>query len=333
MGESDSQALVPYGDAEPFGVARAHVVPLPELVVAAGPKARKRFVEFFAAEIRNPRTRRAYAFAAARFTAWCEERGLSLARIEPVVVAAYVEELQRELAAPSVKQHLAAIRRLFDYLTTGGVLPHNPASSVRGPKYVVKVGKTPVLSEEETRGLFDSIDASTVVGLRDRALLAVMTYSFARVGAVVKMEVRDYYTQGRRAWFRLHEKGGKFHQVPVHHRAGEYVDAYLQAAGIGDKSRSPLFRASLARTGRLTDQALTENAALRIVKRRARTAGLPRAICCHSFRATGITSFLRNGGELSKAQRIANHESPRTTELYNRTMDEVTLDEIERIRI
>jgi len=98
--------------------------------------------------------------------------------------------------------------------------------------------------------------------------------------------------------------------VPVHHRAGEYVDAYLQAAGIGKEPRSPLFRASLARTGRLTDQALTENAALRIVKRRAKGAGLPREICCHSFRATGITSFLLNGGELSKAQRIANHESP-----------------------
>ena len=212
-------------------------------------------------------------------------------------MAAYVEGLQKELAAPSVKQHLAAIRRLFDYLATGGVLPSNPASSVRGPKHVVKVGKTPVLSEEEARTLFDSIDTGTVVGLRDRAFLAVMTYSFARVGAVVKMEVKDYYTQGKRSWFRLHEKGGKYHQVPVHHRAGEYVDAYLEAAGILAEARSPLFRTSLARTGRLTANALTENAALRIVKRRAAAAGLPREICCHTFRATGITSFLLNGGE------------------------------------
>jgi integrase len=160
-----------------------------------------------------------------------------------------------------------------------------------------------------------------------------MTYSFARVGAVVRMEVKDYYTQGKRSWFRLHEKGGKFHQVPVHHRAGEYVDAYLEAAGIVAERDSPLFRASLARTGRLTGNGLTEDAALRIVKRRAAAAGLPREICCHTFRATGITSFLLNGGELAKAQKIANHESPRTTELYNRTEDEVTPDEIERIRI
>jgi site-specific recombinase XerD len=333
VGESDTRALVPYGDGGGFDLTSAPGGSLPALVAAAGPRAKKRFVEFFAAEIRNPKTRRAYAFAVRRFTDWCEARGFALERIEPVIVAAYVEGLQKELAAPSVKQHLAAIRRLFDYLATGGVLPGNPASSVRGPKHVVKVGKTPVLTEEEARTLFDSIDTGTVVGLRDRAFLAVMTYSFARVGAVVKMEVRDYYTQGKRSWFRLHEKGGKYHQVPVHHRAGEYVDAYLEAAEILAEARSPFFRTSLARTGRLTANALTENAALRIVKRRAAAAGLPREICCHTFRATGITSYLLNGGEVSKAQKIANHESPRTTELYNRTQDEVTLDEIERIRI
>jgi len=314
-------------------LAVASGVALPATISAAGERASRRFLEFFTAEIRNPRTRRAYGFAVARFLGWCESHGLPLEKLEPVLVAAYVEELQKELAAPSVKQHLAAIRRLFDYLVTGGALPHNPASSVRGPKHLVKVGKTPVLSEEEARELFESIDAGAVVGLRDRAFLAVMTYSFARVGAVVKMAVKDYYTQGRRSWFRLHEKGGKYHQVPVHHRAGEYVDAYLEAARIAPERDSPLFRASVARTGRLTENPLTEDAALRIVKRRSAAAGLPQEICCHTFRATGITSFLLNGGELAKAQRIANHESPRTTELYNRTEDEVTLDEIERIRI
>jgi len=333
VGESESQALVPRGDGESFDVASAPAGFLPALIAHAGPRATKRFVEFFAAEIRNPKTRRAYAFAVRRFTEWCEARGLLLERIEPVVVAAYVEELQQELAPPSVKQHLAAIRRMFDYLATGGVLQGNPAASVRGPKHVVKVGKTPVLTEEEARALFDSIDPGTLPGLRDRALLAVMTYSFARVGAVVKMEVRDYYTQGKRSFFRLHEKGGKFHQVPVHHKAAELVDAYLEAAGIAGEPRTPLFRTSLARTGRLTEDPLTEHAALRIVKRRAAAAGLPREICCHTFRATGITSYLLNGGEVSKAQKIANHESPRTTELYNRTQDAVTLDEIERIRI
>lgn len=262
---------------------------------------------------------------------WCETHALPLERLEPMLVAAYIEELQHEIATPSVKQHLAAIRMLFDYLVVGQIVPFNPAAAVRGPRYVVKTGKTPVLSGEEARALLDSIETSHVVGLRDRALISVMIYSFARVGAVVKLQVKDYYTQGKKAWFRLHEKGGKFHQVPAHHKAVEHLDDYVTAAGIADEARSPLFRSSYKKTHRLTDQALTENAALLMVKRRAKDAGLPSEICCHSFRATGITAFLANGGELETAQKIAGHESPRTTSLYNRTKEELSLDEIERI--
>ena len=103
---------------------------------------------------------------------------------------------------------------------------------MRGPKHVVKKGKTPVLDTEQARALLDAIDVSTVVGLRDRALIGVMVYSFARVSAVIGMRVEDYYPNGKRWWFRLHEKGGKFHEVPAHHTAEEYMDAYLEAAGI-----------------------------------------------------------------------------------------------------
>ena len=331
MGESTwLVGMPPEGRGE---LANKGAIVLPAVVAAAGERASERFVEFFTASIRNPNTRKAYAHAVGRFMAWVEDRSLTLEQIRPVVVAAYVEQLQRELAAPSVKLHLAGITMLFNYLVTGGILVYNPASPVRGPNYTVKVGKTPVLTAEECRGLLDSIDSSTVVGLRDRALIGVMTYSFARVGAVVKMNVRDYYCQGKRAWFRLHEKGGKEHQVPAHHRAIAYVEAYLEAAGISGLGRTPLFRASLGRTGRLTDQGITEAGVLQMIKRRSREAGLPAEICCHTFRATGITAFLANGGELSKAQAIAGHESPRTTKLYDRTAEELTLDEIERIRI
>ena len=109
---------------------------------------------------------------------------------------------------------------LFDWLVTGHIMEMNPAHSVRGPKYVVKRGKTPVLTNDEARALLDSIDASTLKGLRDRALIGVMVYTFARVNAVISMKVKDYYTQGRRGWIRLHEKGGKEHDVPCHHYAG-----------------------------------------------------------------------------------------------------------------
>ena len=106
----------------------------------------------------------------------------------------------------------------FDWLITGQVLAVNPAHAVRGPKHVVKRGKTPVLVAEDARALLDSIDTSTLVGLRDRALIGVMTFAFARVSAVVGMRVEDYYPQGKRWWLRLHEKGGKRHEMPVHHK-------------------------------------------------------------------------------------------------------------------
>lgn len=221
---------------------------------------------------------------------------------------------------------------LFDWLVTGQVLPSNPASSVRGPSHVVKRGKTPVLTAEEARKLLDSIDISSLSGLRDRALLATMVYSFARVSAVVGMLVEDYYPEGKRWWLRLHEKGGKLHQVPAHHVAESYLDEYLRAAGIQADRHTPLFR-TLDRQGRLTARAATRNDVLRMIKRRAKAAGVSADTCCHTFRATGITAYLDNGGTIENAQAIAAHDSPRTTKLYDRTNDEITLDEIERIRI
>ena len=270
--------------------------------------------------------------AVRRFLAWCEERGVELDDIEPIVVAAYVEELGKTYSAPSVKQHLAAIRMMFDWLVTGGCLQWNPASSVRGPKHVVKRGKTPVLDADQARDLIDSIDLSTIVGLRDRALIGIMVYSFARVSAAVSMLVGDYYQDGKRWSFRMHEKGGKFHTVPAHHKAEEYVDAYLDAAGIRNEKWAPLFR-TVNREKQLTANALSRVDVFRMIRRRARQAQLPDGLCCHTFRATGITAYLNSGGTIEKAQAIAAHESPRTTKLYDRTCDELTLDEIERIRI
>lgn len=307
-------------------------VPLPGLIVAAGERAARRFTEFFTAEIRNRNTRRAYARAVGQFCHWCETRGLRFEALTPIHVAAYIEEVTRSRSAPTVKQALAAIRMLGNYLVLGHVLQTNPASSVRGPRYSTKKGKTPVLTPEEMRQLLDAIDITTISGLRDRALIGVMVFSFARVGAVVKMNVEDYFQNGRRSWFRLHEKGGKFHQVPAHHKADEYLEAYLSAAGILEQRKLPLFR-TLDRHRELTITRIDANDVLRMMKRYARRAGLSDRICCHTCRATGITTFLLNGGTLERAALIANHESTRTTQLYNRTDDSISLDEIERIVI
>lgn len=308
-------------------------LPIPAVIAREGEQAAKRFIEFFTANIRNPNTRAAYARAVWQFLDWTEERRLPLQNLNPIFVSAYIEGIQLHLAPPSVKQHLAAIRMLFDYLVIGQVVPHNPAASVRGPKHVVKRGKTPVLQASQARQLIDSIDTSTIVGLRDRAIIAVMVFSFARVGAVVAMNKEDYLQNGKRWWFRLHEKGGKRHEVPAHHNAEEYLDAYLEAAKSEKWSKkAPLFR-TLSREKGLTEARMTRTDVLRMVKRRAEDAQLPDSTCCHTFRATGITAYLENGGTIENAQAIAAHESPRTTKLYDRTSDEITLDEIERILI
>jgi site-specific recombinase XerD len=306
-------------------------VVIPATVADAGDQAAYRFFEFFTANIRNPNTRRAYFRATLRFFAWTQNRGLQLDRIKPPHVAAYVEELGKTQSAPSVKQSLAAVRMLFDWLVVGQVVPMNPAASVRGPKYVAKKGRTAVLAKDEMRQLLEAIDTSHVVGLRDRALIALMAYSFARIGAAVRMRGEDYYPQGRRMWLRLHEKGGKLHEMPAHHSLEAYLDAYIEAAGIADDTKGPLFRSAIGKTKKLTKKPISEADAFHMVRRRAKEAGIKTQIGCHTFRATGITVYLENGGTLEKAQQMAAHESARTTKLYDRTDDTITLDEVERI--
>jgi len=318
--------------APPPALIRAGLDALPAIVRARGERASRRFIEFFTANIRNRNTRMAYARAVKQFFDWCDEHRLELHEIEAVTVAAYIEQLGNQASKPTVKQHLAAIRQLFDYLTTGGILEVNPAASVRGPKYVVKRGKTPVLSAEEARKLLDSIESNTLIGLRDRALIGAMVYSFARVGATVTMRVGDYFQHRKRLWLRLHEKGGKRHEVPCHPSLEEFLNVWVAAAGIGRDKKGPLFR-SMGKGDRLGDKAMSRFDVLHMIKRRARAAGLPYSTCCHTFRATGITTYLENGGTLEHAQTIANHESPRTTKLYDRTREELSFDEVERIKI
>jgi site-specific recombinase XerD len=262
-----------------------------------------------------------------RFFAWCDHHKIGeIADIEPLHVAAYIEALGKDFEKPTVKQHLAAIRMLFDWLVTGQIIATNPAHAVRGPKHVVKVGKTTVLDAEQAWKLLDSIDTSTVVGLRDRALISVMTFAFARIGAVVAMRVEGW-------WVRLHEKGGKRHEMPAHHTLEAYLDAYIEAAGIRDGGKAPLFRSATGRTSTLTVKAMNSVDAWRMIQRRAAELGTRARIGCHTFRATGITAYLEAGGTLENAQAMAAHESPRTTKLYDRTGDEIMLDEVERIAI
>ncbi|WP_339502769.1 tyrosine-type recombinase/integrase [Pseudomonas silesiensis] len=307
---------------------------VPVLVSHAGERAGVRFLEFFTANIRNANTRRAYARAVTEFLTWCHAVGVpSLAAVAPLHVSTWIELQTQTLAAPSVKQRLAAIRHLFDWLVVGQVVPHNPAASVRGPSHTSRTGKTPVLDPSEARQLLDSIDIRTHSGLRDRALIALMVFSFARVGAALAMKVEDVYTQNRRLWVRLREKGGKQHAMPCHHTLEAYLHVYLVGTGIEADLKGPLFRTIQRGTGQLSAAALPQANAHAMVRRRALAAGLKTPIGNHTFRATGITAYLKNGGSLENAAAMANHASTRTTQLYDRRRDEISLDEVERVRL
>ncbi|MEO8372710.1 MAG: tyrosine-type recombinase/integrase, partial [Candidatus Solibacter sp.] len=291
----------------------------------------RRVIEFFTANINNPNTRKAYARAAAEFADWCGRNGIGHLRdVQPIHVAAHIQELQRRIAIPSVKVRLAGIRMLFDWLVLGQVMPTNPASVVRGPKHQVRKGTTPVLTADETRDLLDAIDTGSPIGLRDRALIALMTYTFARVGAAAgKMRVEDVYVQGRRTWVRLHEKGGKRHEMPCHHKLEAYLQDYIEArrtpreGAAAFTAKAWLFPSVRRRTGHFTERPMSQADVYRMVRRRAAAAGIKTQIGCHTFRATGITEYLRNGGKLEIAQQMANHESARTTGLYDRRNDRV----------
>jgi site-specific recombinase XerD len=293
-------------------------------------RAAERFFDFFTANIRNKHTRRAYYNAACGFSEFCAERVFDLARVKPVHVAGYVESLLSGFAKPTIKQHLAAIRMLFDWLVVGQVIDVNPAHAVRGPKHVVTKGRTPVLNREEARALLASIDTSTLTGLRDRALIGIMIYTFARVGAVLQMSVGDYFSQGRRGRVRLHEKGGKEHEAPCVPKLEAHLDAYITAAGIGDDKDGPLFRTTGRFTGR--PHRMTQQDGYRMIGRRARQAGIKTRIGNHSMRAIGITDYLKSDGTLEHA----NHGRsllPTHHQALRPRNEETALDEYEKVRI
>ncbi|HBE67544.1 MAG TPA: integrase [Planctomycetaceae bacterium] len=313
----------------PSGVAL-----VPTIVADLGDDASRSFLSFFVDHIRNRNTRDAYFRAANRFFDWCELRGMSLSDVQSFHVSGYIEELGQSLAIASVKQNLAALRMLFDWLMIRQVCSENPCNAVRGPKLKVTTGKTPVLDEADAKLLLESINGEDVVSQRDRALIALMIYSFARISAALSMDVKDYMPRGqRRMWIQLKEKGGRQHAMPCHHKLEEYLDAYIQAAGISDQKHGPLFRSAKGRTGVLTENRLRRGNAFDAIRRRARQAGIATQICPHTFRATGITNYLTNSGQLEVAQQMAAHADARTTKLYDRRNEQISLDEIERITI
>ncbi len=318
-------------------------LPVPEPVLARGESAAHAFMEFFAG-IENDHTRDAYLRDCLLFFSWARDQGVTdLEAVTPMMAKAYANSglphyrprfgRTKPRSKPTVQRHLAALTELYHFLVTAGAAPFNPFSSVKRPKHKVKKGKIPILGEDAARRFLEGINCETISGLRDRALIAAMVYSFGRVSAVLAMNGDDYYPRGKRWFFRLREKNGWELEVPVHHKAQDYMDAFLELAGA--IPNGPLFRSLTRRRELNQERRLSRAEADAVVKRRARQLRIPewRKLCCHSWRGTGITNFLEREGSLERAQFIAGHADPKTTKLYDRREEKATLDDIERISI
>lgn len=303
---------------------------VPDIVTRAKPAACFAWEEFFEAEIANEHTREAYRRAINRFLAWCDACGLELHTISPAHVGRYVQELPGEIATK--KQQLAAIRKFFDLCVVRHAIILNPALSVRGEKYQVLEGKTPEITKAQARRLIASIDTRTVVGRRDRAVIATLVYTAARVGAVAKLKLKHVRQTGNAWSFRFAEKGGKSREIPIRTDLEDEILAYLAAANLSEGPKdAPLFRSALRRTGKLTERPMTAIDICRMIKRRLRGAKLPGHLSPHSFRVATLTDLLESGVELADVQHFAGHADPRTTRLYDRRSRKVVRNLVERI--
>lgn len=310
---------------------------LPSLIEAAGHGAAFAYDEFLDATLPNEYTRTAYRRAIDGFLARCSMERLRLCDVSPSRVATYIHALETKRGLPASKsmqkQHLAAIRHLFDRLVIRHVVPINPAASVRGPSLKVAEGKTAALSVAQARQVLACICTTDLVGLRDRAIIAVLIYTAARAGAVARLRREDFYTDGRQWWFRFDEKGGNVRDIPARHDLEAFMHDYLNAVGPATRE-SALFRTAAGQAGRLSSNGLTGNDILRMVKRRLARAGLPTGrFSCHSFRATTATDLLIQGVPIEEVQFLLGHADLRTTKLYDRRQRQVTRNIVERISV
>jgi site-specific recombinase XerD len=306
---------------------------LPEVLQRAGSSARFAWEEFFYAKIRNEHTRRAYMRSVRRLLDWCHERSIPLAQISPANIGQFLDGLT--LSLPSKKQSVAALRHFFDCLVTRHAIALNPALSVRTERYSVIEGKTLEISPQQARRLLESIDCSRIAGLRDKVVISVLVYTAARVGAVARLQLKDFVDAGDQYYLRFIDKGGKDREIPVRHDLQQLIQRYLQWTQLqlsSDPQRSLLTTCSRSRDC-LTLQALEPGDIRRMLKRRLRKIGLSTRLSPHSFRVTTITDLLSQGVPLEDVQLLAGHSDPRTTRLYDRRQRKVNRNIVERISI
>jgi site-specific recombinase XerD len=328
--------MVPPAPPSPLGNLPSVITDeLPAIIHRAGPNAVFAAQEFFYGKIRNEHTRRAYQHAVKLFLNWIGKHGGGeLANIAPWQVGKYFEEMKDTTGIATRNQHLSALRHFFDGMVTRHAIALNPTLSVRGERYAAIEGKTPEISIDQARQLLASLDTTHVVGLRDRAILAILVYTSSRAGAVAKLRRGDFYNAGQQWMLHFNEKGGKSREIPVRADLQELVMAYIDAAGLRDAPKdTALFQSALKRQRRLSGTRIHVNDICRMMKRRLKDIGLPLLYSPHSFRVTTITDLLEQGVPLEDVQRLAGHADPRTTGLYDRRKRKITRNIVERISV
>ena len=332
-----SELMLPNRDLTPVDVSR-----IPTAVVEAGPAAQYAWEEFFDGQIENENTKAAYLNAVKRFLSYCQDT--PLVQIRPKHVSDYLKSLtdtkektreDKKVSASTKKLHLAAIRHFFDYQVMRHAVIINPATSVRGEKLKITEGKTVPLSTDQVNKLFNSIDRDTPVDYRDYAIIATLSFTLGRVGAVVKLRVKDFYDGGDQWYLHMDEKGGNSREIPVRHDLWRYITDYMREAEIlQDDKDAPLFRnAPKGRAKWLTDKPMITLNIWYMLKRRLRDAELPTKMTPHSFRAGMATHLLEQGVPLEEVQHLLGHADPRTTKIYDHRKKVVTRNIVERISI
>ncbi len=303
------------------------------LVERAGDRGKFAWDEFFSAQIRNKYTRKSYRHAVVQFLNWIEPIEPEIHRITPGQVGHYFD--QHPCSIPTKKLHLAALRSFFDLMVVRHICPWNPAASVRGERYQAVEGKTPEISAEQARALLASIDTTTLIGKRDKAIIAILIYTAARAGAVSHLTIKNLENDGSQYVLRFeHEKGGKSREIPVRHDLQEMLFDYAEFAGHQWlKKGDPFFQTVRGRTGLLTGKPMSGIDICRMVKHRLREAALPSRFSPHSFRVATVTNLFEQDLPLENVQHLAGHADPRTTRLYDRRRRKITRNIVERISI
>jgi site-specific recombinase XerD len=309
--------------------------PLPEIIHRTGANAVFAAQEFFFGTIRNEHTQRAYLHAVKHFLKWAEKHGAGeLTQIAPWHVGQYFTDIAKNTSIATRNLRLSALRHFFDAQVTRHAVVLNPALSVRGERFSVLEGRTPEIPIPEARKLLASIDTSHVVGLRDRAILAVLVYTTSRAGAVAKLRLGDFYQTGQQWMLHFNEKGGKSRELPVRNDLKDIISAYIDAAGLGKALKdTPLFQSALKKQRRLSGRAIHVNDICRMMKRRLKDFEMPLAYSPHSFRVTSITDLLEQNVPREDVQHLAGHADPRTTNLYDRRERKVKKNIVDKISV